>query len=209
MASITLRDMADRWAVGATIGAYPASNWTSSQIPPEGAPVGSSTATATVQSDGSVTFTGLADGTAYYGVQTSGDTRNYANFATPASGSSGGAATGDVDVATLPAGESGTDALYTQPATASASTTSSGVNVTTSSAQVLASNASARGRTFINDSDTTIYLKAGTTAELNKGIRLNANGGSWDGLIGGVLYTGRVDGIHGGSGNKVLLITEV
>lgn len=37
------------------------------------------------------------------------------------------------------------------------------------------------GRTLValtNDSDEVIYLALGTTAEMNKGIRLNANGGT-------------------------------
>lgn len=44
----------------------------------------------------------------------------------------------------------------------------------------LAANANRKYARFINDSDNTIYLKIGAAAVLNQGIRLNANGGSYE-----------------------------
>lgn len=63
---------------------------------------------------------------------------------------------------------------------------------------------------FINDSDTTVYLNLGAAAAVNEGIRLNANGGSYE-MSGqaGNLYTGAVNANHGGGAvDKVLLVTE-
>lgn len=87
--------------------------------------------------------------------------------------------------------------------------THTAVNVTASSAEVLASNANRKYALFINDSDAVIYLKIGVSAVLNEGIRLNANGGSYEmsSAIGN-LATGAVNGIHGSSGNKVLTVLE-
>ena len=47
------------------------------------------------------------------------------------------------------------------------------------SGPVLATNERRRQAIFINDSDTVIYLAKGPTALLNRGIRLNANGGTY------------------------------
>lgn len=76
--------------------------------------------------------------------------------------------------------------------------------VGSSSTTVLAANSDRIRATFINDSDETIYLKLGTGAELNKGIRLNANGGAWVETD----YTGIVTAICS-SGGKNLCVTEV
>lgn len=82
-------------------------------------------------------------------------------------------------------------------------------NVTTTSAMVLAANDDRVYGLFLNDSDTTIYLYMGGEAAVNTGIRLNANGGSYEmSKKQGNLYTGLVKAIHAGTGNKVLLITE-
>jgi hypothetical protein len=80
--TVVLKDLADRFPVGSTVGAYKASNWTSgdSQFGYSGAPKGSADATASVASDGSVTFTGLADTTSYVTTQTSGGTYAYVQF---------------------------------------------------------------------------------------------------------------------------------
>lgn len=98
MASQTLSSVADVWPVGTTVGAYPAANqkatWDRS-----GAPAGSATATAAVQSDGSVAFTGLADDTAYYAsAQVSGTWRHRWFRTGPAATVSGGTVGGIEDV---------------------------------------------------------------------------------------------------------------
>ena len=82
-------------------------------------------------------------------------------------------------------------------------------NVTNADQLVLATNTSRKYALFINDSDTVMYLKFGqVAAAVNEGIRLNANGGSYE-MYGATLFGGEVHAIHaGGAVNKVLLITE-
>ena len=87
--------------------------------------------------------------------------------------------------------------------------THAAVNVTTGSTQVLAANDNRLYALFVNDSDTTVYLKLGAAAVANQGIRLNANGGTYEmSRELGNLYAGSVYGIHAGSGNKVVIVTE-
>ena len=87
----------------------------------------------------------------------------------------------------------------------SATAASTAVNVATSSTSVAAANAGRLQIDVVNDSDTVIYLKLGTGATANSGIRLNAHGGSWS----STRYTGAVTAIHAGSGSKVLTVSEV
>lgn len=101
-------------------------------------------------------------------------------------------------------------ALATSIANAALTMTHTAVNATIASGTVLAANANRQYAYLINNSDTVIYLAFGVTAVANQGIRLNANGGSYE--IGaaahGNLYQGAILAIHGGAGNKVLLMTE-
>lgn len=87
--------------------------------------------------------------------------------------------------------------------------THTAVNATTTTGAALAANA-ARVYAFIqNDSDTVIYLKVGAAAVLNQGIRLAASGGSYEMSSQlGNLDLRAINAIHGGSGNKVLLLVE-
>ncbi len=79
----------------------------------------------------------------------------------------------------------------------------------TTTAAVVAANATRSYLLVINDSDTVIYLGLGVAAVANQGIRLNANGGSYEmSAQYGNLYRGAVNSIHGGSGDKTLLVTE-
>ena len=105
---------------------------------------------------------------------------------------------GDVDVTSEPSGSgSYTTATHTT------------LNVTTNTQAALAANANRLYALLVNDSDTTIYIKIAAAAVANQGIRLNANGGSYEiSKKLGNLNTGAINAIHGGSGNKVLLITE-
>ncbi|MBA7665085.1 hypothetical protein ES703_73151 [subsurface metagenome] len=80
-------------------------------------------------------------------------------------------------------------------------------DVTTSDTQVVPVNKARSWLEIVNDSDTIIYLALGRTAILNKGIRLNAAGGSFE-INYTNLFKGFVRAIHAGAGNKVLLITE-
>lgn len=87
--------------------------------------------------------------------------------------------------------------------------THTAVNVTTTTGEVLAANSARKYAMLINDSDTTLYLKIGAAAVANQGIRLNANGGSYEisDRIGN-LFLDAINGIHAGTGNKVILIME-
>ena len=80
-------------------------------------------------------------------------------------------------------------------------------NATTSSTICLKPNRNRSYALFINDSDTIIYLMKGKVAVLNRGIRLNAAGGSYE-INSTNLYKGEIAAIHGGAGNKVLLVNE-
>ncbi len=79
-----------------------------------------------------------------------------------------------------------------------------GVTIGDTSTMALAANAGRREATFVNDSDETIYLRLGTDAVMNSGIRLNANGGSYTTTV----YTGIVTAICV-SGGKNLCVSEV
>ena len=95
-----------------------------------------------------------------------------------------------------------TDGDYTTPA-------HTAVNVTSTTGEVLAANTSRLYALLINDSDTVIYLKISATAVANQGIRLNANGGSYEmSKKLGNLNTGAISGIHASTGNKVILVLE-
>ena len=87
--------------------------------------------------------------------------------------------------------------------------THSVVTVTVASGVALAANTSRSHALLINDSDTPIYLMFGAAAVANQGVRLNAAGGSYEmsSLLGN-LYRGAINAIHGGTGNKVLLVDE-
>jgi hypothetical protein len=82
-----------------------------------------------------------------------------------------------------------------------------GIDVGVSSSQILAANTNRKGVVIVNDSDSTIYLSIGTAAEMNKGIRLNANGGSYE-MNWSNLSTQAINGIHGASGNKRVCVME-
>ena len=80
---------------------------------------------------------------------------------------------------------------------------------TTTSGTALAANDGRKYAMFINDSDTAIYLMIALTAVANQGIRLSANGGSYEiGKLYGNLDSRAVNAIHNGTGNKTLLVAE-
>jgi len=83
------------------------------------------------------------------------------------------------------------------------------INVTTTSALCLAAKANRVQALFVNDSDTTIYLRRGAGAAVNQGIRLNVNGGAYEmSQKLGNLYRGPIYAIHGGAGTKRLLVND-
>jgi hypothetical protein len=65
VSTFVLSANADKFPVGATVVAYPRSNFPGMPHVPAGPPVGSSSASATVGSDGRTTLTSLADDTRY------------------------------------------------------------------------------------------------------------------------------------------------
>ncbi len=88
---------------------------------------------------------------------------------------------------------------------------SRGISVGVASTQVLRANASRKKALFINDSDTIIYLSKGSIAYLNGGIRLNANGGSWEEAPDtlGYLYTGVYFAISSAAAKNLLVIEDL
>lgn len=78
-------------------------------------------------------------------------------------------------------------------------------SVLDSTTEIVAANASRKHITIVNDSDTTIYLAAGAAAVLNKGIRINANGGvaQFGGAGGLPLTTQAINGISSVTGKNV------
>jgi len=72
-----------------------------------------------------------------------------------------------------------TNALDVQ-LTGSITETSTVATAGVASGVALAANANRKYARFINDSANTIYLMVGAAAVLNQGIRINANGGSYE-----------------------------
>ena len=72
----------------------------------------------------------------------------------------------------------------------------------------VAANVNRRYLLLVNDSDEAVYVSLGAQAAMNRGIRLNAAGGSYEMALGlGNLYKGAVHAICA-SGSKLLLVTE-
>ena len=74
------------------------------------------------------------------------------------------------------------------------------------STQVLAANSRRADAVFVNDSNQPIYLARGNAAVLNAGIRLNANGGSYE-INRNNLFLGVINAIAVG-GDKNLVWSE-
>jgi hypothetical protein len=84
----------------------------------------------------------------------------------------------------------------------------SAVTVGTSSTAVLGANYDRNYLLLVNDGTEAIYVSLGGTAALNTGIRINANGGSFEMTRGfGNLYQGALTAICASGGMK-LLVTE-
>ena len=81
------------------------------------------------------------------------------------------------------------------------------VSVGATSTVVLAANADREYACLVNDSDEAIYLGLGQAAGLNAGVRLNANGGSYEITTFGNRFTGSINAICA-SGGKNLTYTE-
>ena len=81
--------------------------------------------------------------------------------------------------------------------------------MSTTSATVLAANASRRYALITNDSDVVVYINLTGVGVANTGIRLAASGGTYE-MSGayGNLTTGIIRGIAASGSGKVLLVTE-
>lgn len=86
----------------------------------------------------------------------------------------------------------------------SADDTAVAVGITTT--VVLAANPGRADAVFVNDSNQPIYLARGNAAVLNAGIRLNANGGSYE-INRNNLFRGAINAIAEG-GAKNLTVSE-
>ena len=83
----------------------------------------------------------------------------------------------------------------------------SNVSVGVATTIVLAENGARTYLLLVNDSDTVIYLAIGAPAELNKGIRLNANGGAFEMIrdIGGNWSPQAVNAISTAAGKNLTI----
>ncbi len=86
----------------------------------------------------------------------------------------------------------------------STSTTSDKVSIGSTNTPIVDALSTREELVIVNDSDETIYLGIGSTAVVNEGIRLNANGGSFSTDS----WTGSVNGICA-SGSKNVTVTEL
>lgn len=85
--------------------------------------------------------------------------------------------------------------------------TCTAVTVGATSTSVLAANARRVGFILTNDSTEDIYVTLGSTATMNSGLLLKANGGSMSDAAFGFQYTGPISAICS-SGSKNLLVTH-
>jgi len=61
---------------------------------------------------------------------------------------------------------------------------------------------------LVNDGDTTVYVMIGAAAVLNTGIPITPKGNYLMNAAGGNLDKRLVNAIHGGTGTKVVTVTE-
>ena len=80
------------------------------------------------------------------------------------------------------------------------------INVGTTSTEILPANGDRVYARITNDSDSVVYINLYENAEVNHGIRLNANGGYYE-IMGDNLFTGPVYGITA-SGTKRVITVE-
>jgi len=80
------------------------------------------------------------------------------------------------------------------------------VTVANTTTAAVAENSNRKYLSVTNDSDEVMYLAFGNNAEMNKGLRLNANGGTLE-WIGPNIFTGALNAICA-SGSKTLIYQE-
>jgi len=142
----------DRFPVGNTVNAYPASNWNHWQLPPTGNPVGSSAGSGVVASDGSVTIAGLRAKTEYFAHTDVGGDDRYVRFR----------ATGE--------GKDDDDIGRAQISAAS-------IGDNTVVAAIPGKRIKVIGYALVSTSANTIRWKSGAAANLSGAMALAANGG--------------------------------
>lgn len=82
------------------------------------------------------------------------------------------------------------------------------VKVKTTNTEVLKANENRSGAEYVNEGSFSIYLNLGKAAESEVGIFLASPGGTWNGMVGGMTWTGSVFGIAPG-GETSLTVVEV
>lgn len=83
-----------------------------------------------------------------------------------------------------------------------------GKNVTTESTEIVAGNHGRQWLVVVNASDTNMWIAVDADAILNKGILLTPGGVLVISRKGDMFSNGPVNGIHGGSGNKLATAQE-
>jgi hypothetical protein len=69
------------------------------------------------------------------------------------------------------------------------------VKVKTTTTAVVAANLNRNGLEIVNESANSIYLQLGKAAVAEEGLFLAASGGSWNGMVGPMVWTGSVFGL--------------
>jgi len=110
-----------------------------------------------------------------------------------------------IDVVVLDARDASTVATYQKPGFVVSTHTAPVVAAGPSSTTALAANSSRKYALFVNDSSNVMYLNLGGTSAPNTGIRINADGGSYEMMPGNMFY-GIVTFI--GTAADVLVVTE-
>ena len=85
------------------------------------------------------------------------------------------------------------------------STSAGNVSVGGTTTKVLDANTARRFVEIVNDSDETVYLALGDAAVMNKGIRLNASGGSFS-INALNLYQGIIHAICSSGGKNITVV---
>lgn len=75
------------------------------------------------------------------------------------------------------------------------STSPKKIKVKTTTTEVLAENLNRSGSEYVNEGANSIFLELGAAAVLQNGIFLAASGGTWNGMVGPMVWTGSVFGI--------------
>lgn len=88
-----------------------------------------------------------------------------------------------------------------------ATPTNDKADVATTTTAIIAANTARGYACLVNLSDTRVDLGFGANAVANKGISLNANGGSYE-ITRQNMFRGAVNGIHAGTGTKIVAFME-